>query len=178
MIFHENRLPADNSHEVSCLNLFLKKQQYVKLSSAANYRWRCMGKITPLSSLKCVCEPFHKKTRSQVYKTCFMLTPHVIYLSYKCFNATNCSILTCISMIDLNFNSLKAPQSFIFQHLVLWSYRYRNSALCSSFQSDGPVIFDFSTSRNLLHLRQIWVGVWAFSILPFSLSHSLVEVPT
>ena len=37
MIFHENCLPADNSHETSCLILlFLKKQQNLKLSSAAN----------------------------------------------------------------------------------------------------------------------------------------------
>ena len=49
MIFHENRLLADDSHEISylfliipCL-LFLKKQQSFKLSSAANYRWRFMG---------------------------------------------------------------------------------------------------------------------------------------
>ena len=27
MIFHENRLPADDSHEIACLLLFLKKQQ-------------------------------------------------------------------------------------------------------------------------------------------------------
>ena len=40
MIFHENRLPADDSHEISCLIcVFLKKQQNLKLSSAANYRW-------------------------------------------------------------------------------------------------------------------------------------------
>ena len=39
MIFHENRLPADDSHEISCLICcFLKKQQNYKLSSAANYR--------------------------------------------------------------------------------------------------------------------------------------------
>ena len=44
MIFHENRLPADDSHEISCLILlFLKKRQNLKLSSAANYSWRFMG---------------------------------------------------------------------------------------------------------------------------------------
>ena len=40
MIFHENRLLADDSHEISCLityYLFLKKRQNLKLSSAANY---------------------------------------------------------------------------------------------------------------------------------------------
>ena len=36
MIFHENGLPADHSHEISCLICFLKKQQNLKLSSAAN----------------------------------------------------------------------------------------------------------------------------------------------
>ena len=34
MIFHENHLPADDSHEIS----YLKKGQNLKLSSAANYR--------------------------------------------------------------------------------------------------------------------------------------------
>ena len=37
MIFHENRLPADDSPEVSCHMLFLKKRQNLNLSSAANY---------------------------------------------------------------------------------------------------------------------------------------------
>ena len=36
MIFHENRLPADDSHETSCLICdFLKMRQNLKLSSAA-----------------------------------------------------------------------------------------------------------------------------------------------
>ena len=48
MIFHENRLPADDSHEMQTnlikimpylLFLKKKKQQNLKLSSAANYRW-------------------------------------------------------------------------------------------------------------------------------------------
>ena len=44
MLFHENRLPADVSHEISCLFLlFLKKPQNLKLSSAANYRLGFMG---------------------------------------------------------------------------------------------------------------------------------------
>ena len=52
MIFNENRLPADDSHEISCLIcyflLFLKKQQNLKLPSAANYRWRFMGILLTL----------------------------------------------------------------------------------------------------------------------------------
>ena len=44
MIFHENRLPADDSQKISCLiGYFLKKQINLKVSSAANYRWRFMG---------------------------------------------------------------------------------------------------------------------------------------
>ena len=44
MIFHENRLPVDNSHEISCLICyFKKKRQNLKMSSAANYRWRVIG---------------------------------------------------------------------------------------------------------------------------------------
>ena len=44
MILHENHVPADDSYEISCLILlFLKKQQNLKLSSAANYRWRFMS---------------------------------------------------------------------------------------------------------------------------------------
>ena len=31
MIFHENRLQTDESHEISCFLLFLKKQQNLKL---------------------------------------------------------------------------------------------------------------------------------------------------
>ena len=43
MILHENRLPADDSHEISCVIVILKKRQNLKLSSAANYRWRFKG---------------------------------------------------------------------------------------------------------------------------------------
>ena len=39
MIFHENHLPSDDFHEISCL----KKQQNLKLSFVANYRWCFMG---------------------------------------------------------------------------------------------------------------------------------------
>ena len=42
MIFHEYRLPADDSHEIS----ILKKRQNLKLSSAANYRWCFMDLMT------------------------------------------------------------------------------------------------------------------------------------
>ena len=40
MIFHENRLPADDSHALFALFVILKKKKNLKLSSAANYRWR------------------------------------------------------------------------------------------------------------------------------------------
>ena len=45
MIFHENRLPADDSHKIAyhILGFFLKNQQNLTLFSAANYRWRFMG---------------------------------------------------------------------------------------------------------------------------------------
>ena len=51
MIFHENGLPADDSHEISCLIYNFekkkntkKKHQNLKLSSAANYRKHFKGK--------------------------------------------------------------------------------------------------------------------------------------
>ena len=37
MIFHENRLPAKDSHEINL------KRQNLKVSTVANYRWRFMG---------------------------------------------------------------------------------------------------------------------------------------
>ena len=41
MLLHENRLPADDSHEISCLICYFeKKRQNLKLSSAANYSLR------------------------------------------------------------------------------------------------------------------------------------------
>ena len=43
MLFHENRLPADDSHETSCLFVVFEKAANFKLSSAANYRWRFKG---------------------------------------------------------------------------------------------------------------------------------------
>ena len=43
MIFHENRLPADDSHEISYLIVTFEKRQNLKMLSAANYRWRFMG---------------------------------------------------------------------------------------------------------------------------------------
>ena len=43
MIFHKNRLPANDSHEMSALFVIFEKQHSLKLSSAANYRWRFMG---------------------------------------------------------------------------------------------------------------------------------------
>ena len=43
MMFHENRLPADDSHEISCLICYFEKAANLKMSSAANYRWRFKG---------------------------------------------------------------------------------------------------------------------------------------
>ena len=45
-------MPADDSHEISCLKhlLFLKKRHDLKLSSAANYKWPYMGKVTKVSN--------------------------------------------------------------------------------------------------------------------------------
>ena len=43
MIFHENRLPADDSLEISCLIVIFEKEAKFELSSAANYRWDFMG---------------------------------------------------------------------------------------------------------------------------------------
>ena len=40
MILHENRLPADDSHEYHALFDNFEKAANFKLSSAANYRWR------------------------------------------------------------------------------------------------------------------------------------------
>ena len=37
MIFHENCLPTDNSHEVQTLFVIFEKGQNLKLSTAANY---------------------------------------------------------------------------------------------------------------------------------------------
>ena len=43
MIYHENRLPADDSHEISCLLLVLKKPENLEMSSAANCSWSFKG---------------------------------------------------------------------------------------------------------------------------------------
>ena len=44
MTFHENRLQADDSHEISCLiGYFWKGGKNLKLSSVANYRWHFKG---------------------------------------------------------------------------------------------------------------------------------------
>ena len=39
MILHENRLPVDDSHEISCLICYFEKGQNLNLPSAAKYRW-------------------------------------------------------------------------------------------------------------------------------------------
>ena len=44
MILHENSLPADYSHEILCLICYFEKAENLKLSSAANYRVKLMGK--------------------------------------------------------------------------------------------------------------------------------------
>ena len=38
MILHENCLPADDSHEISCLICYFEKAENLTLMSAANYR--------------------------------------------------------------------------------------------------------------------------------------------
>ena len=38
MILHENRLPADDSHEYHSLFVIFEKRQNLQLSTAANYR--------------------------------------------------------------------------------------------------------------------------------------------
>ena len=44
MMFHENRLPADDSLEIAFLICYFeKKRQHLKLSSAASYRWLFEG---------------------------------------------------------------------------------------------------------------------------------------
>ena len=44
MIFHENHLPADDSHEISWLFCYFRKAAKFELTAAANYRWWFMGK--------------------------------------------------------------------------------------------------------------------------------------
>ena len=43
MIFHENRLPADDSHEISRRIRYFGKAASMKFSSTVSYRWRFMG---------------------------------------------------------------------------------------------------------------------------------------
>ena len=44
-------MPADDSHEKSCLICYFEKVAKFKLSSAANFRWPFMGKDTKISNL-------------------------------------------------------------------------------------------------------------------------------
>ena len=48
-------MPADDSHEISCLICYFekKKQQNLKLSSAANYRWRFKGQMAIKGGIYC-----------------------------------------------------------------------------------------------------------------------------
>ena len=50
MIFHENRLRADDSHEISCL-ICIEKGENLKLTSAANYKW-CFMCYFPFLKIK------------------------------------------------------------------------------------------------------------------------------
>ena len=43
MILNENRLPADDSHDISCLLVIFEKAAKFQLSSAANYMRRLKG---------------------------------------------------------------------------------------------------------------------------------------
>ena len=63
MIFHENRLPADDSHEIPCLICYFLKSDKI---SAANYRWR--------NKLACA--------YSEDSKQSFVSTPSVKTLSF------------------------------------------------------------------------------------------------
>ena len=57
MIYQKNRLPANDSHEISC---FIGRLN-LKLSSAANYRWRFKDKHTTAILESAVgSEPFHE----------------------------------------------------------------------------------------------------------------------
>ena len=40
MIFYENRLPADDSHEISCLICYFRKKAKFEIVASANYRLR------------------------------------------------------------------------------------------------------------------------------------------
>ena len=73
MIFHENRLPADDSHEISCLICYFEKAAKLKLSSAANYRWRSMGYyyiLYPPGDVPFTCS---QKTLSFPITQCFLI---------------------------------------------------------------------------------------------------------
>ena len=60
MIFHENCLPADDSHEIPCLICyFLKKWQNLKLSSAALYGLNILAIMHAYKSIDCVVGPWN-----------------------------------------------------------------------------------------------------------------------
>ena len=68
MIFHENRLPADDSHEISCLNwLFLKNGQNLILPSAANCRWRFKLSALSLQVLHVSLAPYMNSSKVTHY---------------------------------------------------------------------------------------------------------------
>ena len=82
MIFHENRLPADDSHEISCLICyFLKKQQNLKLSSAAKYRWRFMGSLIGLlGQARCLIVSIPDLCSLSDFKTSLCVGASIAYL--------------------------------------------------------------------------------------------------
>ena len=78
MILHENRLPADDYHEIAChIGYFTKKRQNLKLSSAVNYRWHFKGQYTIIKYSNQGSLTVKKRT---VDKLSFLLTIIGIYL--------------------------------------------------------------------------------------------------
>ena len=69
MNFHENGLPADDYHEISCLIcyimpylFFFEKLQNFKMSSAANFSFRFIGKgLYLVSRILISFRPFNTK---------------------------------------------------------------------------------------------------------------------
>ena len=63
MIFHENRLPADNFHEISCLICYFEKFANLKLPSSASYRLRFIGKtcLQALYLMRCMRNWLHTR---------------------------------------------------------------------------------------------------------------------
>ena len=73
MIFHENRLPADDSHEISCLICYFRK----KNSKTVNCR--LLQIIATLAELKEKCNYYILYGRMMLK---YYATVEIIYLSY------------------------------------------------------------------------------------------------